>query len=134
MTDKEKLFCETYLENGFNATQASITAGYSENSARQIATNILSKVYIRKYLDEQIDLMLSDKKELTKKIIDECKKYAFMSDGEMDMLSVRPSDKKQYLEMLGKYLALFNDKSEVVHKTIDEDGNEKGMNYIIELS
>ncbi|WP_211657543.1 terminase small subunit [Parapedobacter composti] len=36
MTDKQKRFCEEYLVD-LNATQAAIRAGYSENTAKEIA-------------------------------------------------------------------------------------------------
>jgi phage terminase small subunit len=55
MTDKQKKFCEEYLID-LNATQAAIRAGYSEDSARQIGTDTLSKTYIRKYIDEQLEI------------------------------------------------------------------------------
>lgn len=35
MNDKETLFIKLFIENGGNATQAAIGAGYSENRARQ---------------------------------------------------------------------------------------------------
>ncbi len=115
LTDKQKLFCSEYLKNEFNATQAAIKAGYSEDTAGVIGYENLKKPYLRDYIDKEIDHILSDKKELTKQLIDEMKKYAFMSDEEMERLQVRPSDKKGYIEMLCKYLTLFTEKKEVNH-------------------
>ena len=51
LTDKQKQFCQEYLID-LNATQATIRAGYSEKTARQIATTLLSKVYIQNYISE----------------------------------------------------------------------------------
>lgn len=51
LTDKQRVFCEEYVIDN-NATQAAIRAGYSENSARQIATETLSKPYIQQYIEE----------------------------------------------------------------------------------
>ena len=46
LTAKQEMFCREYLVD-LNATQAAIRAGYSEPSARQIATTLLSKDYIQ---------------------------------------------------------------------------------------
>lgn len=115
LTPKHKAFCLEYLRNGFNATQAAITAGYSEDTARQTGYEILTYPYIRLFIDKSVDNMLANKKELTKQLIDEMKKYAFMSDSQMELLQVRPSDKRGYVEMLCKYLTLFTEKKEIEH-------------------
>lgn len=127
LTDKQRVFCNMYLSNGFNGTQASIKAGYSKKTAMQMATENLGKPYIREYLNEQIDLMLDNKQELTKQWIDECKKYAFMSDLEMETTGTKPSDKKGFMDLLGKYLTLFADKRDLKITTIDKDGKEIGI-------
>ena len=129
LTTKQLLFCNEYLSNGFNATQAGIKAGYSEDTAMQMGYENLKKPYIRQYLDLEIDFMLSDRKELTKKIIDECKKYAFMDAIDMEEQQVRASDKKGYLELLSKYLSLFVERKEVEHSTIDDEGKKVGIDY-----
>ena len=53
LTEKQKRFCNEYLID-LNATQAAIRAGYSQKTARAIATENLSKPYIQEYL---LDLM-----------------------------------------------------------------------------
>jgi len=50
LTEKMIRFCNEYLID-LNATQAAIRAGYSENSARQIGDENLSKPDIQAYLD-----------------------------------------------------------------------------------
>lgn len=52
LTIKQRLFCKAYLENGYNATQAAITAGYSEHTARSIATENMAKPAIKQYIDK----------------------------------------------------------------------------------
>lgn len=42
-TEKQYHFALAYLANGFNATQAAISAGYSEKSAKQHSHNIMTK-------------------------------------------------------------------------------------------
>ena len=51
LTDKQKRFCNEYLID-LNATQAAIRAGYSQKTARAIATENLSKPYIQEYMKD----------------------------------------------------------------------------------
>lgn len=51
LTDKQKKFCEEYVFD-WNATRAAKAAGYSEKTARQIASETLSKPYIQAYIEE----------------------------------------------------------------------------------
>ncbi|WKJ88770.1 terminase small subunit [Methylomonas montana] len=60
LTDKEWLFCNEYLID-LNGTQAAKRAGYSEKSARQQATKLLSKASIQ----VSISRLRSDREERT---------------------------------------------------------------------
>ena len=50
LTEKERLFCETYVRN-FNATQAAVKAGYSVDTAYAIGYENLKKPHIRNYVN-----------------------------------------------------------------------------------
>ena len=50
LTEKEKRFCREYVANGENGTQAAITCGYSEVSARVTAHKLLTKHNIKKFI------------------------------------------------------------------------------------
>ena len=52
MTPKEEKFAKEYVKNGGNAAQAAVAAGYSEKTARQIASKKLTKVDIFAYIGE----------------------------------------------------------------------------------
>lgn len=52
LTPKQKAFADYYLETG-NATEAAKRAGYSENSAKQIGAENLTKPYISQYIAER---------------------------------------------------------------------------------
>lgn len=52
LTTKQQLFISAYCSNGYNGTQAAIEAGYSENTARAIATENLAKPYIIEEIDK----------------------------------------------------------------------------------
>lgn len=74
LTDKQRAFVREYLID-FNGTQAAIRAGYSENSARQIADQLMSKEEVRnaikenqKSLEERSDLSKLDILEMHKQI------------------------------------------------------------------
>lgn len=54
LTDKEHALIGKYFELGFNGTKAAIAAGYSKKSARQIASETLSKPYIREEIDHRM--------------------------------------------------------------------------------
>ncbi|MES2428298.1 MAG: terminase small subunit [Bacteroidota bacterium] len=50
-TDKQVKFCQEYVVD-YNGAKAAIRAGYSEDTARVIASNLLSKVNIKDYINE----------------------------------------------------------------------------------
>lgn len=51
LTEKQKIFCREYIYD-WNATRAAKVAGYSEETARQIASENLSKPDIQAYITE----------------------------------------------------------------------------------
>ena len=107
MTPKQKLFISEYLKD-FNATRAAIAAGYSEDTARQIGSENLSKPDIRDAVKQYIDTALSDDAmSLKKRIVDELQGMAF---GAAD--DVSQGARLKALELLGKYMALFTEKVE----------------------
>lgn len=54
LSAKQKAFVGYYCSNGMNATQAAISAGYSEKTARSIAAENLTKPYIAKLIKENM--------------------------------------------------------------------------------
>lgn len=52
MTARQQLFCEEYLTD-LNATQAAIRAGYSEKTAEQAASRLLTNVKVQEYIQER---------------------------------------------------------------------------------
>ena len=52
LTDKQRSFIEHYCSNGFNATQAAISAGYSKNTASQTGSENLGKPEIQSAVQE----------------------------------------------------------------------------------
>lgn len=60
LTEKQKRFCDYYIASG-NATESAIKAGYSKSSAKQIASQNLSKVYLREYINKANSELDSDR-------------------------------------------------------------------------
>lgn len=58
LTDKQEMFCKEYIID-FNATQAAIRAGYSENTAGSIASQHLTKLNI----SERVAELIQERKE-----------------------------------------------------------------------
>jgi phage terminase small subunit len=53
-TDKQAMFIKEYIVD-LNGTQAAIRAGYSENTARQEASRLLSNVNVRASINEEME-------------------------------------------------------------------------------
>jgi len=64
LTDKQKIFIKAYLANGFNATQAALTAGYSNKHTDKIASELIRKTRVRAAIDAEIN-RVAKKLEIT---------------------------------------------------------------------
>ncbi len=127
LTDKQKVFCKEYIID-FNATQAAIRAGYSEDSARQIASDNMTKHDILNFIQELIKPRL-DKLNITVDSV--LKDIVEIKERCMQKIPVKEYDKteKEWVEtgewefdsnaalkateQLGKYLKMFTDKTEL---------------------
>ena len=67
MNSRQLRFCEHYARDP-NGTRAAIAAGYSEKTARQIASDLLTKFDVREYIEEltrEIDSeLIADAREI----------------------------------------------------------------------
>lgn len=110
LTTKQKRFVEEYLID-FNATQAAIRAGYSENSAYSIGQENLKKPEIKGEIDKLTDKMteraLITKERIIQGLLNEAETF-----GEGSSHSARVSAWAH----LGKHLQMFTDKVEVTGK------------------
>lgn len=52
LTGKQEAFCRYYVSNGFNATQAAVSAGYSEDTANEQGARLLANVSIKDFIEE----------------------------------------------------------------------------------
>jgi len=94
LTFKQKLFVKHYMTNGYNATQAYLSAypDSSYDSAKSSSTDLLANPYIKEYLqkeqEEVADALLITKEKLINKLLE-----IINSDG-------RQSDKVSAMKLL----------------------------------
>lgn len=106
LTPKQQAFADYYIELG-NATEAAIKAGYSEKTAKQIATENLSKPYLASYIKDKRE-KLSQKTEWTiERLINEFATNHSMAQQNDDIRASNDSMKE-----IGKLLGYYKDKVE----------------------
>lgn len=115
LNDQRIAFCEHYVAT-LNATQAAIDAGYSEKTARQQGSRLLTNVYIKAF----IDALLEELEDQRIAKADEVMKFltAAMRGEIKDSFDLDPSlqDRMKAAELLGKRYKLFTDKHEIEGK------------------
>ena len=125
MTAKQKRFCDEYLIDT-NATQAAIRAGYSEKTAKQVGSRLLTYVDVKTYIEEHAAAIQSkavaDAEEvmryLTSVVRGESESEIVVVEATGDGTSAarnikkKPDEKDQLkaAELLGKRYGLFSDK------------------------
>ncbi len=67
-TPKQRAFINAYMTNGFNATQAAITAGYSEDSARSVASENLTKPNIQNEIKRMMQEFIMPAEEVLSRL------------------------------------------------------------------
>jgi phage terminase small subunit len=117
LSDKQKRFCKEYVID-LNATQAAIRAGYSENTARSIANQLLTKLNIQNYISELKD-KIGNKLEVTAEMIaDEFRKIAFSSIAHMHNSWL---DRKEFDELTDDQKACIESIKTRTRKFFDKD-------------
>lgn len=132
LTDKQKRFVEEYLID-LNATQAAIRAGYSEDTARQIGAENLSKPVIQEAI-QQAQNKRSERTQITQDdVIRRLIEIADISTGkksiteteiarteggvvvgtDVEKTCFEPHAANKALELLGKHLGMFKDRVDV---------------------
>lgn len=154
LPDKRMLFVKHYIANGFNATQAAISAGYSKDTAKTQASILLTFVDVQAALRTEARAMIEDVDMLKAKWLTEVQRVAFADvtdvisfdnsgvviadsstltkdvtaaiesvsfretiteHGGTKNIDVKMHSKMKAKEMLGKFLGLLIDKTEVEH-------------------
>lgn len=141
MTEKQKRFCDFYIETG-NAKEAAIRAGYSEKTAKQIGQENLTKPDLRAYIDERLAELKNERTADAQEVLEyltavmrgEYKEATLIGVGEGAQavvdIDVGGKDRLKAAELLGKRHALFTDKvdlqtGDIVIKVGEWDADEE---------
>lgn len=115
LTPKQEQFCREYVID-FNATQAAIRAGYSENGAEVQGCRMLSNANIQELIKSLQDTT-AEKLQITKEmIVENIKSIAFSE-------TAKDRDRLAGSELLGKVLGIF-----------EKDNRQKTDNITIKVS
>lgn len=111
LTPKQRAFADYYIETG-NATEAARKAGYKGKNLNRIASENLSKLDIKQYIDERLakieDARIAKGEEVLQYLT------RVMRGEEKDQFGLDASlqDRTKAAELLGKRYRLFVDKIE----------------------
>ena len=133
LTAKQAKFCYEYCID-FNATQAAIRAGYSESTARSIASNLLTKVNIQDKI-KQLQDNLAETAGISKlKIINEHIKMAFSSIAHLHNTWIERKEFESLTEEQKACIAEIDTKTQrrIEWEWDDEAGAKKPVPYEVE--
>lgn len=128
MTLKQQTFVKEYLSNGFNATKAAETAGYSKKTAYSQGQRLLKNVEIQNEVDKHQQRLQKDSDTKVTDLINILKE---ITENEMER---RPTASIKAIEVMCKILGLnATEKQEITHqyqplfgpKKDEEDGGDK---------
>ena len=130
LTLKQQKFADEYIISG-NATDAAIKAGYAKRSAGQIGEQNLKKLEIKKYIEERLAELNSEKiadqeeilQYLTSVMRGEYREQTLVGMGqgfqETTYIDVGAKDRIKAAELLGKRYSMWTDKQELTQRTIE---------------
>lgn len=131
LTEKQKAFCDYYIES-LNATE-SYKKAYpnvtKQRTAESAGNRLLSNVEVRKYIDEQLQKMQSNRiadatevleyltkgirQELEEEVVVMVNKGDFISEPQIIKKKISIKDSNKCAELLGKRYSLYTEKLEV---------------------
>lgn len=97
LTDKQEKFCYEYLWD-FNKTQAAIRAGYSKSTARQIAHDNFTKLYIQTRIKQMQENMAETSGISRMMVLREHQKMAFSSIAHLHLTWIKRKDFEELTE------------------------------------
>jgi phage terminase small subunit len=124
LTAKQEKFCYEYLWD-FNATQAAIRAGYSESTARQIAHDNFTKLYIKNRIREMQENMAETAGISRLMVLKEHQKMAFSSIAHLHLTWIKRKDFEELTEDQKSCIAEIDTKIKTEYEYDPENLKEK---------
>ncbi len=124
MNEKQMRFCEEYIVD-HNATQAAIRAGYSERTAKQIGSRLLTNVDVQEYIREASEEISRETIATAEEVLEHFTRVMRGEvfdqivkrdeDGTLRRFDVQAklSDRNKAAEALAKHYALLVEKVEI---------------------
>ena len=119
LNKKQKRFCEEYVID-LNGTQAAIRAGYSEKTAQEQASRLLSNVMVQEYVQKLQDEIAERNKLKADDIVQELRKIGFMT---VDLIFDENGNIKNVHELDDKAKAAIS-SIKITERTYGKDDNE----------
>lgn len=131
---KWKIFADEYIRNGGNATQAYISAGYSENGANRSAQKLLSKTVISQYIAEKMEQIEKEQHRDIMSLAEIQERRSRIARGEViDGLGFAPdfSDQLKAMDSLEKVL-MIAERQKVENE--EKENREKAAMWTIPIT
>lgn len=134
LPQRQLRFVEEYLLE-LNATKAAIKAGYSEKTARQIGSRLLTNMAIKSVINQRLKKQGDKNEELKQKVINEIGRIAFFDvrkafDNEGKPLPVHQLDDDTAASIAGIEVEVEHSKT----RKINEDGEDVGDSIQTEIA
>ena len=107
LTTKQRRFVEEYIVD-YNATQAAIRAGYSENTATVIGGENLRKPYLQAAIHEELEKQSKRTNVTADRIVQELAAMAFERGADWTESKMKNNNKLRALELLGRHFGIFD--------------------------
>lgn len=121
LTTKQRAFVEAYLSNGFNATQAAITAGYSQKTAYSQGARLLKNVEVRAQIEARLGEMAMSANEALFRLSDHARgtmaDFIDVEHGDIDLVKADQAGKLHLIKEFSRVVT--SDSSRITIKLYD---------------
>lgn len=112
LTPKQRAFADYYIETG-NATEAARRAGYKGKNINRIASENLSKLDIKQYIDERLSKIEDERIAKGEEVLQYLTRVMRGEEKDQFGLDASLQDRTKAAELLGKRYRLFTEKVEL---------------------
>lgn len=112
LTPKQRAFADYYIETG-NATEAARRAGYKGKNINRIASENLSKLDIKQYIDERLAKIEDERIAKGEEVLQYLTRVMRGEEKDQFGLDASLQDRTKAAELLGKRYRLFTEKVEL---------------------